>query len=77
MHDKSIVVWHDYAWQPGNIRYETMAAILDAVPDHARKKIYGVRNTLCAMYYPGEIDSGPASSVAEIDEIFEVTIRQG
>jgi len=75
LNEDSIVVWHDYAWQPGNIRYETMAAILDGVPEQFRNRLYAVRNTLCAIYYPDEISSQPASVVAKKEEAFELKIR--
>lgn len=74
LHDESIVVWHDHAWQPGNIRYETLAAILEGVPGHLHAHLFEVRNTLCAIYYPGKISSGAASSVARPDEVFTVKI---
>ena len=75
LHDGSIVVWHDHAWQPGNIRYETLAAILDGVPRMFHSKIYEVRNTLCAIYFPEEIASAIASSVARENEVFTVSLR--
>ncbi|MEN8224153.1 MAG: class I SAM-dependent methyltransferase [Bacteroidota bacterium] len=75
MHEKSIVVWHDYAWQPGNVRHETMAAIMAGVPPQLRNKLYAVRNTLCAIYYPGELKTFNASSIATRDEAFEVVVK--
>lgn len=75
VHDKSIVVWHDYAWQPGNIRYETMAAIMAGVPGGKAKSLYAVRNTMCAIYYPGQIKAHEPSVVAKKEEAFEVNIR--
>ncbi|RLD81096.1 MAG: hypothetical protein DRJ15_05325 [Bacteroidetes bacterium] len=75
LHKKSIVVWHDYAWQPGNIRHETMAAILAGIPEDLRGKVYAVRNTLCAMYHPGELNSYPASVVAKKEEAFELKLK--
>lgn len=75
LHDKSIVVWHDYAWQPGEIRFETLAAILAGVPEKYRNKIYAVRNTICAVYIPYEIKSFAPSSVAIAEEAFELMIN--
>jgi len=75
VHENSIVVWHDYAWQPGNIRFETMAAILDGVRAESRKKIFAVRNTLCAIYYPGEATARKASVIARKDESFKVSLK--
>ncbi|HSG67058.1 MAG TPA: class I SAM-dependent methyltransferase [Bacteroidales bacterium] len=75
LHNESIVVWHDHAWQPGHVRYETLAAILSGVPRQLHKNLYEVRNTLCAIYFPGEIASGPAAVVASKDETFTVIIE--
>lgn len=52
VHDESIVVWHDYAWDPVNVRYESMAAILDALPGEKHKDLYHFGNSLSALYHP-------------------------
>jgi predicted O-methyltransferase YrrM len=72
--NRSIVVWHDYAFQPGEIRFETLAAILDGIPSHLKSKVYAVRNTLCAMYFPGEVISNTPSSLAHTEEAFKVKL---
>ena len=75
VHDQSIVVWHDYAWQPGNVRYETLAAIMGGVPEAFHKNLYAVRNTLCAISHPGDLRSQKPSVVAKMDEAFEVRLK--
>jgi len=75
VHEKSIVVWHDYAWQPGDVRYETMAAILSGVPIQLRDKVYAARNTMCAIFYPGEIDAYLASAIANPEEAFTLNLK--
>jgi len=75
VHEKSIVVWHDYAWQPGNIRFETMAAILDGTPENKRDRLYAVRNTMCAVYYPATIQSNKPSVSFNNEDSFEVKIK--
>lgn len=75
VHENTIVVWHDYAWQPGNIRYETMAAILAGIPEEFKNRLFAVRNTLCAIYYPGTIKSEEASIIAKTNEAFEVKLK--
>ena len=60
VHEKSIVVWHDYGFHPDQVRYEVMAAILDGVgPEHAGM-VYHVANTKCAIYTGNIIPSKPA-----------------
>lgn len=75
IHENSIVVWHDYAWQPGNIRYETMAAILEGVPHEERKHLYAVRNTMCAIYYPSDIKAKAPEISIDAKDNFEVKIK--
>lgn len=75
VHEHSIVVWHDYAWQPSNIRFETMAAILNGVPAHHHQNIYAVRNTLCAVFLPGAIESYDASPIARKDEAYTLVLK--
>ncbi|MCK4570117.1 MAG: class I SAM-dependent methyltransferase [Bacteroidales bacterium] len=75
LHEKSIVVWHDYAWQPGNVRYETLAAIMGGVPKVFHENLYAVRNTLCAICYHGDLRSYIPSNVAKKDEAFEVRLK--
>jgi predicted O-methyltransferase YrrM len=50
VHDNSIVIWHDYAYDPVTPRPEVMAAILDGTPQQLRKNLYHVSNTMCAVY---------------------------
>ena len=52
VHDKTVVVWHDYARNPENIRYEVMAGILDGCPESLHGNIVHVAHTLCAVCFP-------------------------
>jgi predicted O-methyltransferase YrrM len=53
VHDKTVVVWHDYARNPENVRYEVMAGILAGCPEHLHDKLFHLAHTLCAVYLPG------------------------
>jgi predicted O-methyltransferase YrrM len=55
IHEKSVIVWHDYAYNPENVRHEVYAAILDGTAPGFRSNLYHVANTLCAIYYPGPL----------------------
>ena len=46
--ERSVVVWHDYAFNPEKIRYAVLAGILDGAGAY-RNNIYHVSNTLCAV----------------------------
>ena len=61
VHDKSIVVWHDYGFQADKIRYEVMAAILDGVGSERAPLVYHVAHTKCAIY------TGKKMSAASVD----------
>jgi hypothetical protein len=52
IHEKSVIVWHDYAYNPEKVRYEVFAAILDGSSPGFHSHLYHVANTLCAVYYP-------------------------
>ncbi len=50
VHEKSIIVWHDYAYNPEQLRFEVMAAILDGTPDSMHEHLYHIGHTKCAVY---------------------------
>lgn len=75
VHENSIVVWHDYAWQPGEVRFETLAAINAGIPPGKTDQLYAARNTMCALYFPGKITSMKPSVVARPEEAFQVKIK--
>jgi hypothetical protein len=50
--EKTIVVWHDYAYNPEDVRHTVLSAILEGVPKEKHGKIYHVSNTMCAVYLP-------------------------
>ena len=52
VHEHSIVVWHDYAHNPAQVRYEVMAGILDGTPKGLRQNLFHISNTLCAVCTP-------------------------
>jgi hypothetical protein len=54
IHQKSIVVWHDYAYHPEKVRYEVLSAIFDGCNPINYSNLYHVANTMCAVYLPGE-----------------------
>lgn len=52
VHEKSIVVWHDYAYHPEKMRPEVFAAIWEGTPPEKRKSLVHVANTMCAVFLP-------------------------
>jgi predicted O-methyltransferase YrrM len=74
---KSVIIWHDYAFGAEKIRYETLNAILDAVPEKFHSKLYHVENTMCAILYFDEIKSRKHDEFPRVpSNIFEVSIKK-
>jgi len=55
IHDNSVIVWHDYAYNPEKVRYEVFAAIMEGLPPSYHSRVYHIANTLCAVYFPKSI----------------------
>jgi predicted O-methyltransferase YrrM len=72
LRDNSIVVWHDYAYNPEKVRYEVMAAILDGCPAQFHRNLYHVANTMCAVYWKNP----PESLSTTKNGSFEMIVRQ-
>lgn len=71
IHDKTIVVWHDYAYYPGAVRNETFAAVLDALDSSLHSNLFYVQNTMCAVYFPF-----PDLHMTKMPGLFEVHLRK-
>lgn len=55
--ENSIIVWHDYKNNSGQIRWDVLKGIIDGTPETSRQNIYSVSNTLCAIYLNKKIHS--------------------
>lgn len=73
--EKSIIIWHDYAYNPENIRYEVLAAILDACPREMHKKLYHVGNTMSAILLHEEYMTHTLENPTKPTHHFEVHIK--
>jgi len=74
-HDDSIIVWHDYTYNPELVRYETMAAILDACPVDLHRYIFHIENTNCAVLFKNKIVSHSFKKYTVPDHYFSVKIK--
>jgi predicted O-methyltransferase YrrM len=75
IHEKSIVVWHDYAHTPESIRYEVLAGILEGCPPSIHPNIFHIAHTLCAVYIPGQTGGERMEIPVEPSGSFQVDIR--
>lgn len=73
--DDSIIVWHDYGYNPETPRYSVIAAILDGLEKSEHKYLYHVSNTMCAIYTKRKIDSVLLDFPIKPDKIFKVEIE--
>lgn len=73
--EDDVIVWHDYGYNTEEVRVDVMAAIYDGTPDHLKKHLYHVSNTMCAIYtrknYPQRFAQFPEMP----NKTFELNIR--
>lgn len=72
VHDRSIVVWHDYARNPETPRSEVFAGILDGLPAHLHQNLYHAGNTLSAVYSPAKYKTHTLKNPVRPDHFFNV-----
>jgi hypothetical protein len=72
VHDRSIVVWHDYARNPETPRFDVFAGILDGLPAHLHQNLYHAGNTLSAVYSPSKYNAKPLCNPVRPKYFFSV-----
>lgn len=75
VHENSIIIWHDLGLNPSVPRYETIAALLDAIPSEKHKHLYHVSNSLCAVYTTRTLPSHKLVNPANPNKRFKVTLE--
>jgi predicted O-methyltransferase YrrM len=73
--NNSIIVWHDYGFDPTTPRYSVISAILDGIPDEEHQCLYHVSNTMCALYTKQDLTSFLEIKSDSPNKIFEVSIQ--
>jgi len=76
VHDRSIVVWHDYGFHPDKVRFEVMAGILDGAGAERSGRIYHVAHTKCAVFTGQEHASRPPEFPAPPAETYHLEITR-
>lgn len=76
VHERSIVVWHDYGFHPDQVRFEVLAAILDGAGPGRAGMIYHVAHTKCAIYTGRKLSSTPADFPVIPESYFQTQISQ-
>lgn len=75
VHDNTVVVWHDYAFNPEKIRYEVFQGILDGLPTDSHQNLYHVANSMCAVFIKGDFKTKTFESLQEPEFLFEVNLK--
>jgi predicted O-methyltransferase YrrM len=75
LHDDSIVVWHDYAYDPETPRPEVLAGILDGIPKKYRDNLYHVSNTMCAVFTKKEYTTKDINAMTIPKRVFETSLK--
>ncbi|MEW6467419.1 MAG: class I SAM-dependent methyltransferase [Bacteroidota bacterium] len=73
--ERSVMVWHDYLFPSGAMRWEVMNAILDGLAPERHAYLYHVSNTLCAAYIPQRLKTRSFDPYAAPEKVFELSIR--
>lgn len=76
LHENSIVVWHDYAYSPQNIRYDVFQAILDGVGSKNHPFLYHPKNTICAVFTKAHLESSNFEKMRFPENIFTIGIEK-
>lgn len=73
--ENSMVVWHDYAFTPGQIRWSVLSGILEGTPEEKRKKLFHISNSQCAIFSNRHFASSSPIQPEMPDKSFAVSIR--
>ena len=73
--EKSVIVWHDYGYDPETIRWSVLDAIWEGTPEEKRPHLYHVANTMCAVYLPESFPTEKLVPHAKPKHFFEVSLK--
>jgi predicted O-methyltransferase YrrM len=75
IHDTSIIVWHDYAYNPEKLRPEVIVGILDGTPVEFRENLYSISNTMCAIFIRGQFETSNFETPITPNKIFKIKME--
>ena len=73
--EQSVIVWHDYGYDPETIRWSVLQAIWEGTPAEKRPNLYHVANTMCALFIPGRLKAGKLIPNEIPGHYFEVGLK--
>lgn len=75
VHEKSIVVWHDYGVNPEQVRFEVLAGILDGLDPGYHPYLYHVAHTKSAIYLNTKIKATILDAPVRPEGYYTVTVK--
>jgi predicted O-methyltransferase YrrM len=72
--ENSVIIWHDYASNPGEIRWDVLKGIYDGTPSDKKEQLFSVSNTLCALYTTNKLPTIDPTKITPTKQ-FEVTLE--
>ena len=72
--ENSVIIWHDYASNPGEIRWDVLKGIYDGTPSDKKEQLFSVSNTLCALYTTTKLTTIDPTKITPTKQ-FEVTLK--
>jgi predicted O-methyltransferase YrrM len=73
--ENSIIVWHDYGFDPEIPRHSVIAAIMDGLPTEAHQYLYHVSNTICAIYSKRNLEAATQETPVTPNKVFRISIE--
>lgn len=74
--ENSVIVWHDYGFDPVTPRYSVISAILDGMPKESHKHLYHVSNTMCAIYSKQDMTPFLQKKIEKPNKVFKIEITE-
>ncbi len=74
--ESSVIVWHDYGFDPEHIRYEVLAGILDGCPPEKRPYLYHVSDTMCAVFIQKNFNTKTLQADQSPNKYFSVALSE-
>lgn len=73
--ENSVIVWHDYGYNPEKPRHSVIAGILDGLPVEEQNNLYHVSNTLCAIYTKKKLKSSVQDLSVVPNKTFKINLQ--
>ncbi len=75
--EHSVIIWHDFAKNFEDLRFEVINAALDGCPsEQERNRVFRVSNTVCGIYLPkGDQEARELETPHPPDKVFDITLK--